>query len=201
MKFYFYLYGFWGGIKFALGLIKSSGEKIYYFNLCNDKINNVLINPALRFQVIENERQFNDIYEDYIKIKGRLLAEEDRQRIISKKELLGIIYKDNVFAGWGWIKSGPLIYGNNKVLKNGFIIHECRTLRTVRRQRVYMTLLINILNELRNKGATRVFIGAKDFNVASLAAIGKVGFTFIEEFDSGDFIAKIASYLKDIKAK
>lgn len=201
IRFYFYLYGFIGGMKFAVSLLKSGIEKIYYFNLCDDKLTITLVNPDLSFQIIESEKQFDNIYKDYVKIKGKLLAEEDRQRIISKNELLGVVYKDKIFVGWGWIKFGPLMYGNNKVLDNDCVIHKCRTLRTVRRHRVYATLLINMLNELHNGKTNLVFIGAKEFNIASLAAIEKVGFKFIEEFDSGNFIARITSHLKGFGTK
>lgn len=190
------MYGFIGGVKFALGLLKSGVEKIYHFNLSKNHLNTALINPDLRFQLIESEKQFDDIYKDYVKIKGRLLAEEDRRRIIQRREMLGVIYKGNVFAGWGWIKSGPLMYGNNKVSENDCVIHKCRTLRTVRRQKVYTTLLVNILKELHNRETSKVFIGAKDFNIASLAAIEKVGFQLVEKYNSGNFIFRLFSHIK-----
>lgn len=196
IRFYFYLYGFIGGVKFASGLVKSGVEKIYHFNLGKNRLNAALINPDLRFQLVESEKQFDDIYKDYVKTKGRLLAEEDRRRIIQKREILGVIYKGDIFAGWGWIKSGPLMYGNNKVSENDYVIHKCRTLRTVRRQRVYATLLVNILKELHNRKTNMVFIGAKDFNIASLTAIEKVGFQLVEKYDSGSFIFRLFSHIK-----
>ncbi len=199
--FYFRLYGFTGGIKFAIGLLKSGVEKIYCFDLNTDKFNKSLINSELKFQIIENENQFNNIYEDYVNIKGRLLANEDKKRIMCKKELLGVIYKDDCLAGWGWIKLGVLKYGNNKLSQNECIIHKCRTIRTVRRQKVYSTLLIAFLTELKLRDIKKAFIGAKEFNIASLAAIEKVGFKFVEKFNSGNFFVRTVNHLKGNRTK
>ena len=196
IRFYFLLYGFTGGIKFALGLCRSSIEKIYYLNLDDGKFNESIVNPALRFRWITNEQQYNDIYKDYSTIKGRILADEDRNKVISGRELLGIVYKADSLAGWGWIKRGPATYCDCKLNKLDCLIHGCRTLRGFRRQGVYTTFLIKVLIELKNAGFSSVYIGAKKFNIASIKAIEKAGFCFKKDFNSGNIFLRIGKYFK-----
>ncbi len=93
------------------------------------------------------------------------------------------------------------MYGNNRVLKNDCVIHKCRTLTIARRQKVYTTLLIRILQTLNNKGINQVFIGAKDFNTASSATIEKVGFKLIEKFNSGNFFVRLINHIKGLGTK
>lgn len=197
IRFYFRLYGLSGGLKFFLNLFCCGKEKIYCFDLINKtSIDTTLVNSNLNFKFIKNQIEFNQIKTDYISIRCKRLAEKDQQRLETKREYLGVIYKSNIFAGWGWVKMGPLRYGSNYLTKNDCIIHKCRTLQTLRRQRVYTTLLVDLLGELQQKGLHNVYIGAKSFNTPSLKAIEKTGFKFVEEFEAGSFVSRLLSHLK-----
>ncbi|MDH4202558.1 MAG: hypothetical protein OEV87_06655 [Phycisphaerae bacterium] len=195
-KFYFKLHGFIGGVKFAYGLLRSGVEIIYIFKPALDKIKIELINPKLTFRLIQAPDQFDLIYNDYSEIRGDFFAQEDKRRMRSKKEWLAIIYKDEILAGWGWVKFGCFTYGTNKVTEKDCIIHKCRTVRSIRRQRVYVTLLVKLLNDLKEKKVQKVYIGAKDFNYASLKAIDKIGFRRIEEYNSGNIFQRINGHIQ-----
>lgn len=195
--FYFELYGFKGGIQFAYGLFKSGVEQIYTINTNHDKVNADLINSGFHFSLVSNSDQYELIKDSFACIKGcEFLAEEGEGRIRSGSEWLGVIFKEDVLAGWGWIKPGPLTYGSSRVSREDCVIHKCRTLRAFRRQRVYATLLVNVVKECQSRNIKSVFIGAKDFNTASLAAIEKVGFKFVERYDSGHFLLRFVSHLR-----
>jgi hypothetical protein len=202
IKFYFSLYGFMGGLKFFFNLLICGEEKIYIFDIKKDThFEKTFINPELEFKFIENRQEFDKIEKDYASVKGKRLARKDRRRVEAGREYLGVVYKSGVFAGWGWVKAGPLKYGNSSLAKNECVIHKCRTLRNFRRQRVYATLLLSLMKNLRHRHFNNIYIGAKSFNIPSLRAIEKVGFNFIEEFDAGSFIGRILNHLKGSGSK
>jgi hypothetical protein len=194
---YFKLYGLRGGLTFAIGLLRCRTESIYSAELGKQKkCVERLINPEMRVKLIENAEEFDVMLPDYAAVTGAWMAQHARQLIISGEDYLAAVYKGGRFTGWGWVKKGPLTYGNCRLGKLDCVIHKCRTLREFRRQRVYTTLLISLMENLQQRGFRNVYIGAKSFNKASLKGIEKVGFEFVEQYDVGSFVSRLLYHLK-----
>jgi hypothetical protein len=197
IRFYFKLLGLKGGIDFAINLMRCGRETIYSVDLTGRRSeHSAVINPGLDFRFIENVEQYDALVSDYAAAEGKALAKCDRKRIASGKECLAVVYRQGQLAGWGWIRKGPLKYGNCELERSDCVIHKCRTLRPHRRHGVYVTLLVNLQNVLANRGVRRVYIGAKSFNEVSLRGIEKAGFRFVEECDLGSFWSRLFHHLR-----
>jgi hypothetical protein len=202
LRFYFKLYGFKGGITFALGLVRHPSIYIFAVDLTKNfaHLEN-LINPELNFLLITDAAGFDSIMKDYASIKGKSLALQDKQRVVSGKEYLGVVYKHDQFAGWGWVKKGPLKFGNCQLTDYDCAIVKCRTLRSQRRQGVYATLLVRMQQALKAQGFQKAYIFAIPFNKASLGGIEKVGFEFVEECNRGSFVSRLIRHILGKEAK
>lgn len=195
--FYFKLYGFKGGLAFAMGLLRCRTELIYSVELGKQEKGSArLINPHLDVKLIESTEEFDLIQPDYVAATGSWLARRGYRLIASEKEYLVVVYKEGQFAGWGWVKKGPLIYGNCKVGETECVIHKCRTLPNYRRQGVYSTLLVSLQDILADKGLQRAYIGAKSFNKVSLTGIERTGFEFVEECNLGSFVSRLWHHIR-----
>jgi GNAT superfamily N-acetyltransferase len=197
IRLYFKLYGFKGGFVFAVGLMRCRTESIYSIRPENREKNlERFINPELEVKLISNAEDFAPIRTDYAAATGTLLAQRGQQSITSGKEFLTVVYKQGRLAGWGWVKKGPVTYGNCKVGENECVIHKCRTLPDYRRQGVYSTLLVSLQDILANKGFQRIYIGAKSFNKVSLRGIERAGFEFVEECNLGTFTSRLWHHIR-----
>jgi hypothetical protein len=193
VRFYFKLYGFGGGIRFALGLLTGDSEYVYCIDL--KAIEKMFVNPKTEFEVrfICDWEEFACVMDDYAAAKTKWLALQDKKRIIEGNEFLAVVYKQNSLAGWGWVRRGPFRYGNNYLKKSECLIHKCRTIRSYRRAGVYYTLLVSLKPILGSKGYEKVYIGTKTFNKASIKGIEKAGFEFVEEYYLGGFVRRLLS--------
>ncbi|MBA7486006.1 hypothetical protein ES707_21558 [subsurface metagenome] len=196
IRLYFRLYGFKDGVKFAYGLFRCSTESIYSLDLSKQGANDAIINQKLDVRFIDSTELFDAISSDFSAAKGRLLASLDRGRVVSGKEFLAVAYDEGKLAGWGWVRRGPLRYGNCRLSQKECVIHKCRTIRCRRRRGVYVTLLVNLQNALADRGIRRAYIGAKSFNKVSLRGIEKAGFEFVEECNLGSFASRLLHHLK-----
>jgi len=196
IRLYFRLYGFKGGVKFAYGLFRCSTESIYSLDLSKQGANDAIINQKLDIRFIDSIGLFDAISSDFSAAKGRLLASLDRGRVVSGKEFLAVAYDEGKLAGWGWVRRGPLRYGNCRLSQKECVIHKCRTIRCRRRRGVYVTLLRNMVKIMSERGFEKVYIGAKSFNKASLGGIKQAGFEFAEECDLGSFVSRLLHHLK-----
>jgi hypothetical protein len=197
IRFYFKLFGLKGGIGFAVNLMCCGRETIYSVGLTEQQSDHsAIINPRLDFRFIENTEQYEAFMSDYAAARGKTLAKCDREKIASGKDYLAVIYRQGRLAGWGWIKKGPLKYGNCKLELSDCVIHKCRTLREHRKHGVYVTLLVNLQNALAHRGFEQVYVGAKSFNKVSLHGIEKAGFRFVEECDLGSFWSRLLHHLR-----
>jgi GNAT superfamily N-acetyltransferase len=195
--FYFKLYGFKGGLSFAIGLLQCRTELIYSVELGKQEKHSArLINPQLDVKLIESTEGFDLIQPDYVAATGSWLARRDYQLIASEKEYLAVVYKEGQFAGWGWVRKGPVKYGSCEIGRRDCVIHKCRTLRNHRRQGVYSTLIMSLQDMLADRGFQRAYIGAKSFNKLSLRGIERAGFGFVEECDLGSFASRLLHHLK-----
>jgi len=192
VRFFFRLYGFKGGIVFALNLIRHSGICIFAIDLTKNLVHtDDIINPNFDFRLINDATDFDSIEGDYVSVKGRYLALHDKQLVVSGKECLGVIYNQDQFAGWGWIKKGPFKLGNHELANNECMILKCRTVWSQRNRGVYMNLLLRMQQVLRKQGVQKVYIFSLSFNKTSLRCIEKVGFKFVEEYDRGSFASRL----------
>jgi len=195
IRLYFRLYGFKGGVKFAYGLFRCSTESIYFLDLSKQGADDAIINQKLDVRLIDSAELFDEVAEDFSDVKGRLLVTLDRERIISGEEFLAVVYDGGRLAGWGWVRKGPLRYGNVRVGQKECVVHKCRTVRCHRRRGVYVTLLSKLVQIMSERGFTKAYIGAKSFNKASLKGIEKAGFEFLEECDVGSFASRLLHHL------
>jgi hypothetical protein len=196
IRFYFRLYGFKGGVKFAYGLFRCSTESIYFLDLSKQGANDAIINQKLDIRFIDSIGLFDEISSDFSAAKGRLLASLDRLRVVSGKEFLAVAYDEGNLAGWGWVRTGPLRYGSCRLSQKECVIYKCRTIRCHRRRGVYVTLLRNMVKIMSERGFEKAYIGAKSFNKASLGGIKQAGFEFVEECDLGSFVSRLLHHLK-----
>ncbi len=156
----------------------------------------MVINRDLDVRFIDSAELFDEIADDFSDIKGRSLATLDRERIVSGEEFLAAVYNRGRFAGWGWVKKGPLTYGSCKLTEGDCVIHKCRTVRSQRGRGVYVTLLMKLVQIMSERGFTKAYIGAKSFNKASLNGIEKAGFEFVEQCDLGSFWSRSIHHLQ-----
>jgi hypothetical protein len=196
IRLYFRLYGFKDGVKFAYGLFRCSTESIYSLDLSKQGANDAIINQKLDVRFIDSTELFDAISSDFSAAKGRFLASLDRGRVISGKEFLAVVYDEGKLAGWGWVRRGPLRYGNCRLSQKECVIHKCRTIRCHRRRGVYVTLLRNMVKMMSEKGFEKVYIGAKSFNKLSLGGIEKAGFGLVERYKVGSFWSRFFSHVK-----
>lgn len=190
LRFHFRLWGLKEGMSFVINLMRCGKETIYCVDLKERRDYSVIMNPELDFRFIENPQRYDSISLDYAAVKGTTSAARDRERIVSGKESLAVMYRQGRFAGWGWVRKGPVRYGNCRVGPSDCVIHKCRTVREHRRQGVYITLLVSLQNTLADRGIRRAYIGAKSFNKVSLRGIEKTGFQFVEECNLGSFVSR-----------
>lgn len=151
----------------------------------------MVINRNLDVHFIDSAELFDEVAEDFSDVKGRLLVALDRERIISGEEFLAVVYDGGRLAGWGWVRKGPLRYGNFCVGQKECVIHKCRTVRCHRRRGVYVTLLSKLVQIMSEREFTKAYIGAKSFNKVSLSGIKKAGFEFIEDCELGYFLSRL----------
>jgi hypothetical protein len=197
IRFYFRLHGFVGGILFGFGLIRSDIECIYVSDL--KKLNPDIrkyCNPQLSVVFIKTVEDFCPVAADYEKFIGKTLSLADVETLKSGKNYLAMAYQGDVFVGWGWIKTGPLVYGNCEVSSQDCLIHKCRTIREHRGKGVYTTILIEIQGKMAKMGFSNAIIGAKSFNKSSIRGIEKTGFKFIEQCNLGSFYSRLFHHLK-----
>lgn len=197
IHFYFRLHGFVGGILFGLGLICSNIECIYISDL--KKLNPDIrkyCNPRLRVVFIKTVEDFRPVAADYEKFIGKTLSLVDVETLKSGKDYLAMAYQGDVFVGWGWIKTGPLVYGSCSVGSGDCLIHKCRTIREHRRKGVYTTTLIDIQAKMAGLGFSKAVIGAKSFNKSSIRGIEKAGFCLIEKCRLGSFWSRLLNHIK-----
>jgi Acetyltransferase (GNAT) family len=197
IRFYFRVHGFAGGILFALGLIRSDIECIYISDLkkLGPDIQKYR-NPQLRVIFVKTVEDFYPVLTDYEKIRGKILSLSDVETLKSGRDYLAMAYQGDVFVGWGWIKIGPIVYGNYPISTEDFLIHKCRTIREHRGKGVYTTILIEVQEEMAKMGFSKALIGAKSFNKSSIRGIEKTGFKFIKQCDLGSFCSRLFHHLK-----
>ena len=197
IRFFFKLHGLKKGFIFLFNLIHCGREKIYSLDLkggLSDR--SEVTNSKLNLYYITTLDQYDRIFSDYASAIGEALSAQDRKKIVFKKEALAVMYNEGQFVGWGWVKFGPLKFGNCHLRESDCMIHRCRTLPQYRRRRIYTTLLIGLQNILKKEGFHRVYISAKSFNKISLKGIEKAGFEFVQEYDPGSFWSRLLHHLK-----
>lgn len=189
-------FGFKGAINLALGLMRHRTIYIFVVDLKKNKYRlESIINPKLDVRLITNATDFDLIIDDYAAVKGKFLAFRDREHIVSGREYLGVVYLQGRFAGWGWVKKGPIRYGNCQLTQSDCAITKCRTLRSYRRQGVYVTLMAKLQQMLAEKGFQKAYGSAIPYNKASFGGIKKVGFVFLDECDRGSFISRLLRHI------
>lgn len=194
--FFFRLHGIKGGVRFAIGLMRSGYEFIYVSDLKKSDIQHLACNPELDVIFIKTLAEYDQIAWDYSAARGRELSKQDRNLLTSNRDYLAAVYHKSEFVGWGWIKKGPLKYGNSELGPKDCVIHKCRTLAHHRKKGVYTTLLAQIQKEMVMQGTQRAFIGAKSFNTASIKGIEKNGFGLVEKCYLGSFWSRVYSHLR-----
>jgi len=186
------LYGLTGAIGFFWNVMRHPTIQIFSLDLKKNRDDKrKLINTELDLQLIKTEEEFERVLQDYSAVKGKSLSLEDRKKICSGKEYLGVIYHGRDFAGWGWVKKGPVTFGSNKLSETECAIVKCRTLRNHRRKRVYLTLMIKLQDTLEKLGYTKAYGCVIPFNKASLGGVCKAGFELLEECNRGSFLERL----------
>jgi hypothetical protein len=149
----------------------------------------------LRTIIVKTLDEFRCIADDYEKFRGKQLALTDSELLKTGKDYFLGVYQSDTFVGWGWIKIGPLTYGNCQLTSKDCLIHKCRTLPRHRGKKVYTTALVDIQLKMAEMGFLRAVIGAKSFNKMSIKGIEKAGFTPVEKYRVGSFYSRLMSHI------
>lgn len=141
--------------------------------------------PAITPRVQANfQRLTPDIAPALASTPGTLAMSEITRRLDAGCQCY-IAWVDRQIAAFGWVSFIEEDIGELnlriKLLPGEAYIWDCVTLPAFRGKLLYSTLLIYILNELRDQNTCRVWIGADFDNVVSQKGIARAGFRHIAD--------------------